>query len=96
MPCTVPDFVYSAQAEPSKGYQIWYGQLGEDQYTCKVTAYDGLHWHNFGFFDQHGAALQLTFVLPDIFWHGINICGDHMIGNHVSQLPEPKGRYLVQ
>lgn len=34
MPCTVPYFLYSSQAEPFKEYQNWQGQLGEDQYTC--------------------------------------------------------------
>lgn len=60
--------------------------------TSDVPSDDRLHRYYSRLSHEHGAALELLAVLPNLFWHLIDIDCDQMVWNDVLQLLEPEQR----
>ena len=61
-----------------------------DAPTGNISPRDGFDRDNLGLLHQHGPSLQLIPVLPNFFWHVVDVGCDEMVWNDIFQKAKPE------
>ena len=59
-------------------------------FTCDISPGDGFYRDNFSLLHQHDPSLQLIPILPNLFWHFIDVSCDEMVWDDIFQKAKPE------
>lgn len=96
IPCTVPLTLYSDHAEPWDTLNRNSRPEALCWRTNQVSPDNSFEWDDLCLLHKHRPSVQLCFILLDLFWHFIDICGDEMVRDYVPQFVKPEERDLRQ